>query len=427
MPHPVNNIAVAPPKPVKAEIKPPQETRPQAEDFDQHLESAAKKDQPVENAPPARKKPAAPKADKPAEPVEGEAVDHAVPVEGEAPAEAEPLLLQGEVDEGAPVVLTEEKEAELPELKDQPIDPQTVAPLVVAPTPVNPVDPVAQPIAVEESPEHRPQPVQATAPKTDLPQAVENVNLPAAPVKAAETKPTTASAPKPVVTPLGTDVEPPGEQAEPLQAKQSPAALAATPPQVPEQDTPTAPAPEKPKPGEVLERTPTEPPPIKSDSATGVSKPPLPAAPPPTPEVRFAHDNHEQIVQNVRTQLLPQGGAMQIRLDPPELGALQVMVEMRDGVMNATFQTSNEEATRLLSHSLNQLKHVLETQGVTVERLQVQQAPKNESSNAGDEQKQQQQNSPEDHAARQEQQRRELMRRMWRKISGAPDPLDLTA
>src|SRR6185312_7102066 len=103
-------------------------------------------------------------------------------------------------------------------------------------------------------------------------------------------------------------------------------------------------------------------------------------APAPAPEGDFAQTNHTRIVSEVRGQLLPHGGTMQIRLDPPELGALKVMVEMRDGVMNATFQTSNENATQLLSHSLNQLKHVLETQGVSVERIQVQQAPKSEQS-----------------------------------------------
>jgi flagellar hook-length control protein FliK len=153
----------------------------------------------------------------------------------------------------------------------------------------------------------------------------------------------------------------------------------------------------------------------------------LDSAPPPPPEVQFAQVNHDRVVTGVRAQLLPQGGAMQIRLDPPELGALQVMVEMRDGTMQATFQTSNDEATRLLSHSLNQLKHVLESQGVSVERLQVQQAPKNEHSNAGEEQKQQQQGGSDEHAARQEQQRKELLRRMWRKVSGGGDPLDLVA
>jgi flagellar hook-length control protein FliK len=162
----------------------------------------------------------------------------------------------------------------------------------------------------------------------------------------------------------------------------------------------------------------------QSTAAPAAKPAPLPDTP---PELRFAADNHDRIVTNVRTQLLPGGGSMQIRLDPPELGALKVMVEMRDGVMTATFQTSSDEATRLLSHSLNQLKHVLEGQGVSIERLQVQQAPKNEQSRAGDEQNQQQQGWSDEHAAKQEQQRKELLRRAWRKASGLSDPIDFMA
>ena len=152
-----------------------------------------------------------------------------------------------------------------------------------------------------------------------------------------------------------------------------------------------------------------------------VDPPPLP------PEVQFAQANHDNIVTSVQSQLLPHGGAMQIRLDPPELGALHIMVEMRDGVMTATFQTSNEEATQLLSHSLSQLKHVLESQGLSVERLQVQQAPRSEHAGTGEDSQQQQRGTPDDHAARQEQQRKEMMRRMWRRVSGAGDPIDYLA
>jgi flagellar hook-length control protein FliK len=152
--------------------------------------------------------------------------------------------------------------------------------------------------------------------------------------------------------------------------------------------------------------------------------------PPPAPEVEFAQTNHDKIVSSVQSQLLPHGGAMQIRLDPPELGALKVMVEMRDGVMNATFQTSNEQATQLLSHSLNQLKHVLESQGVTVERLQVQQAPKSDNASTPDDRQQQQQqqrDASDHHTAQQEQQRKELLQKMWRKVSGVADPIDYFA
>jgi flagellar hook-length control protein FliK len=164
-----------------------------------------------------------------------------------------------------------------------------------------------------------------------------------------------------------------------------------------------------------------------SQQTANVTAPKAADAPPPPPEVQFAQSNHDRIVTGVQSQLLPHGGSMEIRLDPPELGALRVMVEMRDGVMSATFQTSNEEATQLLSHSLNQLKHVLESQGVSVERLQVQQAPKGEHSSAKDDSQQQQRGTADDHAARQEQQRKEMMRRMWRRVSGAGDPIDYLA
>lgn len=147
------------------------------------------------------------------------------------------------------------------------------------------------------------------------------------------------------------------------------------------------------------------------------------AAAPLPPEIEFAQANYPKLIDNVRTQLLPGGGAMQIRLDPPELGALQVSVEMRDGAMVASFQTSSDQATQLLSHSLHQLKSALESQGVTVEKLQVTQAPRDQRF-GGQENSQNQQQSQEQ-AAQQEQQRRELMRRMWRKAMGR-DAVDFT-
>jgi flagellar hook-length control protein FliK len=122
---------------------------------------------------------------------------------------------------------------------------------------------------------------------------------------------------------------------------------------------------------------------------------------------------------------------MRIRLDPPQLGALQVTVQIRDGVITASFETSSDEATRLLGHSLNHLKSVLESHGVGVDKLQVQQAPKDQNAeNHQDPQQRREQESQQrhqDHAAQQEQQRREMMRKMWRRIAGGRDPLDLTA
>jgi flagellar hook-length control protein FliK len=142
-------------------------------------------------------------------------------------------------------------------------------------------------------------------------------------------------------------------------------------------------------------------------------------------ESRFAEINHPKIVTAVQSELLPDGGTMQIRLDPPELGAMQVRVGMRDGVLTASFQTANDDATRLLSHSLHQLRTSLESQGVSVERLHVEQVPREKL--AGDMSEDGQQQQPRDQSSQQEQQRREMLQRMWRRLAGDSDPLDLMA
>ena len=153
------------------------------------------------------------------------------------------------------------------------------------------------------------------------------------------------------------------------------------------------------------------------------SAPALPTSDRPPADVPFADANHPSIVTAIRTELVPHGGSMRIRLDPPELGAMQVNVEIRDGVITASFQTSTDDATRLLSHSLHQLKQSLETQGVSVDRLHVEQTRREKFAGGSRDDGQQQQ--PQDHAAQQEQQRREMLQRMWRRLRGDRDPLDV--
>ena len=154
-----------------------------------------------------------------------------------------------------------------------------------------------------------------------------------------------------------------------------------------------------------------------------------PAATTPTTAVpasaSFAEANHPQIITGIHGQLLPHGGTMQIRLDPPDLGSLHIRVDMRDGVLSATFQTSSDDATHLLSHSLGQLKGALEAQGVNVEKLQVQQAPRG--SRAGGEEGSSQQQRPGEDSATQDQHRRETLQRLWRRLANGSDPLDLVA
>ncbi|CAN5649215.1 hypothetical protein BH09PLA1_BH09PLA1_22170 [soil metagenome] len=144
-------------------------------------------------------------------------------------------------------------------------------------------------------------------------------------------------------------------------------------------------------------------------------------------ERAFAAENHANIVASVRTNLLPDGGTMQIRLNPPELGAIQVAVQMRDGVMNASFETTSDQATRLLSHSLGELRASLENSGVTVDKLHVEQAPRDQQAKHNSPEDRQQQGQAQDSPGRREQERRELLQRMWRKLSEGSDPLDMVA
>ncbi len=160
--------------------------------------------------------------------------------------------------------------------------------------------------------------------------------------------------------------------------------------------------------------------PASSDTASTNAASNTPAA----PETRFAEANHAQIVTGIHAQLLPRGGTMHIRLDPPELGALQVTVKIEKGTLTASFQTSNDQATRLLSHTLGQLKNVLETQGIVVGKLAVHQSSQSEQNAGGQNRDGQPQ---QENAANQEQQRRETLRRMWRRLGVGSDPLDLVA
>ncbi|HEV8377225.1 MAG TPA: flagellar hook-length control protein FliK [Tepidisphaeraceae bacterium] len=153
-----------------------------------------------------------------------------------------------------------------------------------------------------------------------------------------------------------------------------------------------------------------------------------PAPPPPLPpDQAFIQSNHPKIITAIHGELLPNGGSMHIRMDPPELGALAIQIDVRDGIVTASFQTSNDEATRLLSHSLGQLRSTLESAGVSVEKLQVQQAPREHfNSNSRDQERAPGQQAYE-RSAHDDRQRREMLQRMWRRLTIGRDMLDLVA
>ncbi|MGA2443537.1 MAG: flagellar hook-length control protein FliK [Tepidisphaeraceae bacterium] len=165
-----------------------------------------------------------------------------------------------------------------------------------------------------------------------------------------------------------------------------------------------------------------------ANAAANHAQPVAPSSVGQSPVAQFAEANQPSIVSTIHGSLLPNGGTMNITLNPPDLGAMQITVRMENGVMSASFQTSNDQATRLLTHTLGQLKEALETQGVSVDRLHVQQSSNSgNSSGKGNDSESGGQQSSDGRSAQQEQQRRETLRRMWRRIRGDNDPLDLVA
>lgn len=171
----------------------------------------------------------------------------------------------------------------------------------------------------------------------------------------------------------------------------------------------------------------------RTAQASELAAPATVAAPSYSPEVRFAEANTANIVQGVRQQLLPNGGTMTLRLDPPEVGALQVSVMMKDGLASVSFVTDNPEAARMMTNTLTQLRDALSTSGLTVDRLTVSQTPRSEGSSQSNTGSQQQQGQGDPRGqgfgfqddARRDQQRRDLLERMWRKVTG--DDINLVA
>ncbi len=61
-----------------------------------------------------------------------------------------------------------------------------------------------------------------------------------------------------------------------------------------------------------------------------------------------------------------------LRLDPPDLGKLQMVLSVKDGEVSATFRAETHDAHKLISEQLAHLKTQLEQQGIKVGKMEVQ-------------------------------------------------------
>lgn len=114
-----------------------------------------------------------------------------------------------------------------------------------------------------------------------------------------------------------------------------------------------------------------------------------------------------RVTRGLHNAVRQNGGTTTIRLNPPELGMVRIEMAIQNGAVSATLQSETPSVRILLSQQLAQLRSGLESQGLSVDRLNVQALaqPSSGSFNANQSQQQDQgsltqQNTPEDGRSR---------------------------
>ena len=74
----------------------------------------------------------------------------------------------------------------------------------------------------------------------------------------------------------------------------------------------------------------------------------------------------------LQTAVNQRGGALTLRLQPPELGSLKIEMLVRDGVVNARFTAQADSVRNLLMDQMGHLRHALDKQGLVIDKLEVQ-------------------------------------------------------
>lgn len=78
-----------------------------------------------------------------------------------------------------------------------------------------------------------------------------------------------------------------------------------------------------------------------------------------------------QVVDSIKLQLNSQVKSMEIALNPENLGKVNLLVSVREGVVTAKFVAENEQVKKALEGQLNVLKENMSNQGLKVEAVEV--------------------------------------------------------
>ena len=113
--------------------------------------------------------------------------------------------------------------------------------------------------------------------------------------------------------------------------------------------------------------------------------------------------NNARLARGLASAVNQKGGAVTLRLTPPEMGTVRIQMQLTGTTLAASFHAETASAHALLSQQLGQLRTSLESQGLHVERLSVQpMSQPQQSNNAGNQSDdaQQQNQQPNDGRSR---------------------------
>lgn len=113
--------------------------------------------------------------------------------------------------------------------------------------------------------------------------------------------------------------------------------------------------------------------------------------------------NNARLARGLASAVNQKGGAVTLRLTPPEMGTVRIQMQLSGTTLAASFHAETASAHQMLSQQLGQLRTSLETQGLHVERLSVQpMQPTQQGNSAGsqNDDAQQQNHQPNDGRSR---------------------------
>ncbi|MBT1450825.1 flagellar hook-length control protein FliK [Glaciecola sp. XM2] len=94
----------------------------------------------------------------------------------------------------------------------------------------------------------------------------------------------------------------------------------------------------------------------------------------------FKPEGQQQLAEKVRWMVAGRNPAAEIRLDPPELGAMQIKVNMSSDAATVSFTVQSSQAKEALDQQLPKLREMLQEQGIELGQSSVQQDSKGQAS-----------------------------------------------